>query len=461
MSNNEDNYKIFLCFIYYKVSDSKEKLESKKTFISISEIESLITFFMISPLSIPNQRNYLQEIFKGDFDFFHKMTDLCLSIKFGRAKEKALEILQNFFFNDYKKAFSNADLVELFSSEMINFTAKFTSLKSNLYQTDTYVKMYQKLKNFEISYENFFANNSEIPADDRPTYKLKIAQSVIRVAFSLKKKKSYSDANEEGFDEYQFIFLSKVVEKDISETRKKYCDDFKTLFRKEDLCDDIIKYIFFLFGNETLVEAFLNPYNKFLLEIEDNNRTDFTLEEFSVLMESMIKNIKDHLPLILKIILKLVHNNVMKYFTIEEDNYSPLYTLLFFNFLMTPRMQIVHGLDPKSEILRKINRLVRNCCYNTLFNEGDPLNVYNEEISKFKEKLQEMMKSFIEEDVRDEEHIKEILKNFYIENFIEYPLFLFYNDSKFLCDTIEGGVGAITYFESIDVLKSHRSEDNI
>lgn len=439
-----------------KIKNAVEILEVKKSFGSLSVAQSFVIFFMLSPLNLQNNPEFITEIFQGDCDFFHKLTEIFLSLKVDLFRIELLEMIQNIFFNDYKDIFNKAGLIELFSDEMINFTSKFTSMKSNLYQTDVYVKMYQILKNFEISYENFFVNNSEIPPEERPTYKLKIAQSVIRVAFSHKKKISYSNANEEGFDDYQSIFLSKVVEKDISETRKKYCDDYKTLFRKEDLCDDTIKYIFFLFGNETLNESFLTNYNEFQSKLEHSKRTDFTKEEFIELMEKMIKNLKEYLPMILKIVLKLVQINVLKYFTIEEDNYSPLYTLLFFNFIMTPRIQIVHGLDPKSEILRKLNRIIRNCCYNTKFNATDPLNIFNDVIGDYYVKLKDLMKEFMDKDVKDEEHIKKYLKNFYIEDFIEYPMFLFFNDSKFLCDSIEGGVGAITYFESLAEMKKHK-----
>ena len=125
----------------------------------------------------------MTEIFHGEIEFFHKITDMFLNLKIEKSREDLLEILQNIFFNDYKDVFNKQNLIQLFSDEMTDFTAKFTSMKSNLYQTDTYIKMYQVLKNFGIYYENFFVNNSEIPPQDRPTYKLKIAHSVIRVAF--------------------------------------------------------------------------------------------------------------------------------------------------------------------------------------------------------------------------------------------------------------------------------------
>ena len=453
MVRDSDCYsKIFLSFLQLKIKSAVENLEQTKSFSSLSVAQSFVIFFMLSPLNLQSNRQFIIEVFQGDSDFFHKLTDIFLNMKIDSAKNDLLEMIQNIFFNDYKSIFSKNGLIELFSDEMINFTSKFTSMKSNLFQTDVYGKMYNVLKNFEISYENFFSNNSEIPPEERPTYKLKIAQSVIRVAFSHKKKSSIPSKEDE-FDDYLTVFLRKVVEKDISETRKKYCDDYKTLFRKEDLCDDIIKYTFFLFGNETLVEAFLYPYNKFVSEIED--KENFNKEEFITLMDTLIKNVKEYFPLILKIVLKLVQINVKKYYTIEDDNYSPLYTLFFFNFIMTPRMQIVHGLDPKNEILRKLNRVIRNCCFNTKFNDSDPLKVFNDVITDYFCKLKDMMKEFMDNDVKDEEHIKKFLKNFYIEDFIEYPMFLFYNDSKFLCDSIEGGVRALTYFESISEMQRH------
>lgn len=48
--------------------------------------------------------------------------------------------------------------------------------------------MFETLLKFDISYTNFFSNNNKIKDEDKPSYKLCVSQSLIRVAFSKEKK---------------------------------------------------------------------------------------------------------------------------------------------------------------------------------------------------------------------------------------------------------------------------------
>jgi hypothetical protein len=41
-------------------------------------------------------------------------------------------------------------------------------------------------------------------------------------------------------------------------TKQKYGDKYSCLFRKDEIYDDILKYIFFVFGNNMLVKSFGN-----------------------------------------------------------------------------------------------------------------------------------------------------------------------------------------------------------
>ena len=53
----------------------------------------------------------------------------------------------------------------------------------------------------------------------------------------------------------------------MEETVTKFGDEYKTLFRKEDLCDDVIKYMFFIFGNSMLIDSFVKPLKTMLNKI--------------------------------------------------------------------------------------------------------------------------------------------------------------------------------------------------
>ena len=54
----------------------------------------------------------------------------------------------------------------------------------------------------------------------------------------------------------------------MEETVAKFGDEYKTLFRKEDLCDELIKYMFFIFGNSMLIDYFVKPLKRMLNSIE-------------------------------------------------------------------------------------------------------------------------------------------------------------------------------------------------
>ena len=117
----------------------------------------------------------------------------------------------------------------------------------------------------------------------------------------------------------------------MEETFEKYGDEYKTLFRKEDICDDFLKYMFFVFGNTMMIESFVNPLKNILKDVEPKER-DINREEFDNLISVFITKLKSTIPDVLKLILKLLYESVKSHFTIEKDNYGPLYTTLIFNF---------------------------------------------------------------------------------------------------------------------------------
>ena len=61
---------------------------------------------------------------------------------------------------------------------------------------------------------------------------------------------------------YGFNVIKRIIDKDMEETIQKYGDEYKTLFRKEDICDVFLKFIFFIFGNNMMVQSFVNLLKK-------------------------------------------------------------------------------------------------------------------------------------------------------------------------------------------------------
>ena len=375
-----------------------------------------------------------------------------------RKRNKLLSILSNIFLEEYKGVFFNnndKELEDLFIEQQTDFS-ELCSETVTFYDDSTYKKMFQTLLRFDISYNNFFSNNDKISDDEKPSYKLCVAQSLIRVAFSKEKKKFYKEKG----NYYEYDLLKRIIDKDMEETREKFGDEYKTLFRKEDLCDDVIKYMFFIFGNSMLIDCFVMPLKKMLknlgitdelIEAKDPlpMKRDIKKEEFNTLMELIIETLSTKIPDVLKILLKLLYESVNQHFTIDKNNYSPLYTSLIFNFLISPRIQMLYSINPLNCVfVRSLNRILRNTCFNAKFAEGDSLYEFNESIEINYKKLQKLINEKIISIVINDE-IKNSLKDLFTEKYLIYPKFLFYWDSQLLCATIDGGVEQIISFEEL------------
>ena len=139
------------------------------------------------------------------------------------------------------------------------------------------------------------------------------------------------------------------------------------------------------------------------------------------------------IPDVLKLLLKLLYDSVLSHFTIEKDNYGPLYTTLIFNYFISPRIQAIFNINSqKNSFVRSLNRILRNACFNFKFSDADPLSIFNDSIEKNHLKI----KNFMEEkiigiDITKTE-IKGSLENIFDEKNLIYSNFLFNHDIYFL-----------------------------
>lgn len=93
-----------------------------------------------------------------------------------------------------------------------------------------------------------------------------------------------------------------------------------------------------------------------------------TEKNFVVFFDVLLKSIYDNTPDIIKILMKLIYMETQEIFTMEKNNYSPLFTILFFNFLISPKIQEHHYLNStKNKILWNVNRIIRVCIFIVLF----------------------------------------------------------------------------------------------
>lgn len=463
-----ENFEKILGYLLDSIKTKIREYELEPDYCKLSLLQNYLIFFMILTLNLKKYPLFIKTVFTGKTKFFHSLVKAIFKLK-NRNKNKLLGILSNIFMEEYKTIYfregeeSDQQLVDLFIDEQTKFSSKYLDSTAS-YNANTYKKMFQILLDFDISYSNFFDYNTNgIKSEERPAYKLCISQSLIRVAFSKEKTKYYTET-----EYYEYELLKKVIDKDMKETVEKFGDEYKTLFRKEDLCDDFIKYMFFIFGNTMMIESFVKPLKNMLDKIgiteqlinkknKNAMNRDISIEEFDELMSELIQNLDKTIPLVLKILLKILHESVNKYFTIEKDNYGPLYTSLFFNFIISPRIQAIYSINPMNcTFIRSLNRLLRNCCFNFKFAENDKLNIFNDVLSK----NHLLIKNFIKEHIISiviDNNVKNSLKDLFTEKYLIYPKFLFYWDSRLLCSTFTGGVDKIIDFEELKEIRKRGS----
>ena len=431
------------------IEEKAKKVETSQIYFDMSILQNYIIFFMIITINLKNNPSFIKMFYIDKY--FEKF--IAAINKLPKQKKKiAFGILNNLFLEEYKGIYfreePQTDLENMFIDQQTKFSEIYFDMMS-YYEKSTYEQMYSRLKEFDVSYDNFFNYYTEkINDEDKSAYKLCIAQSMIRVAFS-KEKVKYIQHGTSNDDYFEFNFLSKVVSKDMVDTKQRFGDEYKTLFRKEDLCDDIIKYMFFIFGNTMMIESMVKPLSQIIdwTNKEEMSQT-ITKEKFEYFITEMVAKVKVTIPFVLRILMKLVYVKAREQFTIDADNYSPLYTVLIFNFLISPRMQNIYKINSNSNFFRSLNRLIRNTCYNFKFNDNDPLAPFNEAIETQNKQLKDFVENSIIGIDLESEQVKKSLSDLFTEKYLIYPKFLFYWDSQLICSSISGGAdNIITYMK--------------
>ena len=470
---------MILSLIYTSISKKIEIYQKNQIFINLSIIKNYIIFFMILFINIKQSNTFIKTVFEEGTNFFQSLISLIKQMD-SNIQKQLFGILNNIFLSDYKSLYfkknsseKDEQLEQIFINNQIYFS-NFYNESETIFSKSDYKKMFDILSSFDLSYDNFFSNKTEIKPEDKINYKLSISQSIIRVAFS-KEKSKFLDYEKEENKYFEYYFIKRVIEKNMEDTKKKFGDDYRTLFRKEDLYDDILKYIFFIFGNMMMVECFVKPVEKMLKQIGIDEETiktnilaaldlplvrDINKEEFGILIVEIIEQLNNTIPLVLKIILKLLYNAVIKQFTIDKENYAPLYTSLMFNFILNPRVQLLYSINPMNILLvRSLNRLVRNTCFNYKFSPTDELNSFNDLIEINHKKLKKFMVENIIEIDENDIKTKNSLRDLFTEKYLVYPNFLFYYDIDLLCATINGGIDEIINIREIKTVKDNNNKN--
>ena len=448
----------FLSLLYNCIHDKIEIYLKDRNRINFTAITNYIIFFMILFLNVSDTGIFIKTIFEEGTNFFKSLIKLIEKLDL-RDKNSLFGILNNLFLDDYKLLYFKKNTSEkddslemLFINNQIYFSNIYFESEEGFGDKE-YRNMFNKLTRFEFSYDNFFKDKNIDNIKDKSYYKLIIAQSIIRVVFS-KEKYLYIDESSKTSKYFEYYFIKNLIDKDLEITQKKYGNDISIIFRKEDIFDDIIKYIFYIFGNMMMIESFVKPVEKMLKKIGldeesiENNILvaldlplvrDINKEEFEILIKEISESLNETMPLIIKIILKFLYNSLIKYYKIDKNNFNPLYTALFFNYIISPKTQEMFEINPmKILLVRSLNKLVKNTCFKYKINEADNLSKFNALIEKYNINMKNLIINNVIQLDENEESNKKYMKQLFSEINLVYPKFLFYRDSILISKTFNG-----------------------
>ena len=448
----------FLSLLYNCIHDKIEIYLKDRNRINFTAITNYIIFFMILFLNVSDTGIFIKTIFEEGTNFFKSLIKLIEKLDL-KDKNSLFGILNNLFLDDYKLLYFKKNTSEkddslemLFINNQIYFSNIYFESEEGFGDKE-YRNMFNKLSRFEFSYDNFFKDKNIDNIKDKSYYKLIIAQSIIRVVFS-KEKYLYIDESSKTSKYFEYYFIKNLIDKDLEITQKKYGNDISIIFRKEDIFDDIIKYIFYIFGNMMMIESFVKPVEKMLKKIGldeesiENNILvaldlplvrDINKEEFEILIKEISESLNETMPLIIKIILKFLYNSLIKYYKIDKNNFNPLYTALFFNYIISPKTQEIFEINPmKILLVRSLNKLVKNTCFKYKINEADNLSKFNALIEKYNINMKNLIINNVIQLDENEESNKKYMKQLFSEINLVYPKFLFYRDSILISKTFNG-----------------------
>ena len=372
-------------------------------------------------------------------------------------KEMLIKILYNLYSTEYTHLELNLLLAENNNNESENVIINFyNSMKKEKEEKgekgNIHVKEEEKCQKiveflFNLDSKEFLEFNKIkiVDIDEKFYFQIDIVKHIFFVLFS-KEKYKYLKGENEVF--YEYDFLNKIILKNILETKETNGDKYKDLFRRDNLMNDLIKYFFFIFGNQMLIECLVKPLNIILNITGINNEfeiinekgkslnmeRDITKNEFNILFDKILEKLSENIPYFFKIFLKMIYDNVVQNFTIEKDNYIPLGVVLIFNYIASPRIQKIFSIHPhKYTFIKSMNRLLCNTCFNIEFGGKDPLNIFNENIKIYNKKMNNFFQNNIMDIDTNKVENKKYLKNLFNSMDIEYPSFLF----NLSCDCLE------------------------
>ena len=156
-SGNPKEFEQLLKSLLSSIKDNLEVFKKEPSNKNLTLIQNYIILFMILVLNLKKDPSFLTIIFNGEFKFFSQLCNIFFSLN-DRIKHKiegVLKIINNLFLEEYKGLFFRNPKIEelenIFIHQQIFFSSNWVN-SVDFYSDDGYKKMFQILKNFDISY---------------------------------------------------------------------------------------------------------------------------------------------------------------------------------------------------------------------------------------------------------------------------------------------------------------------
>ena len=234
----------------------------------------------------------------------------------------------------------------------------------------------------------------------------------------------------DNFDIYNFY--ENIVKNHIQITKTNN-SDISSLFRKDDIYHIILKNTVFNFCNYSFINSIYKNLKKQYLNIFEK---DFNIENFDKFFQIFIDSIFNTIPDIIKVIMKIIYVFSIKEYNIQKNNYSPIYTFLFFDFYISPKIFDIYKMSFSDyNSIKLLNKVIRNIFFKKYFNENDILYPFNSIIEKCFNLINSKMEEKLNLINLDNKNEINILMKSSISN-ISFPQFLenygFENLKKFI-----------------------------
>ena len=358
----------------YFQSKGKEKKETYHLLIimilflyiilyNIKSPEKVILFFKINNYSI-------LKILKGMLKFY-KDEDESITVK----QIELSKFILNLCFDDIKnKVYSskNEELIEFYQEKI--YSEFFTICPSSNQRIENEEKYNKFIKNIVELILNKYITNLKNEKSDI------FCRNLIPILIS--------DKSFDFIDFYNF-----VVSKHIEIIRKDYNNESTSLFRADDFTNDLIKNLIIIFGNDSFIQSFYFTLPK---EYLSNNEIIFELDSFENFLHKFLENLIQTLPFIIRVLVKIIYNEV-KNISKTEDNYNVLYTVLIFNFFISPSTLDLYDISMvKFKSLRQLSRILRNIFFGKEFDNNDKLSYFNKKVKIFHKYINEQFSKLLE-----------------------------------------------------------------